>query len=103
MVTDFTGIQYMLDNFSVPVVFDVTHSVQKPGGQGDSSGGNRNYVPALARAGAGLGVTNFFLEVHPDPDNAPSDGPNMLKLEDFEAVVKQIKVVSDAANGWTWL
>ena len=103
LVNDFTGIQYMLDNFSVPVVFDVTHSVQKPGGQGDSSGGNRNYVPALARAGAGLGVTNFFLEVHPDPDNAPSDGPNMLRLEDFEAVVKQIKVVSDAANGWTWL
>ena len=103
LVNDFTGIQYMLDNFSVPVVFDVTHSVQKPGGQGDSSGGNRNYVPALARAGAGLGVTNFFLEVHPDPNNAPSDGPNMLRLEDFEAVVKQIKVVSDAANGWTWL
>ena len=103
LVTDFTGIQYMRDNFPVPVVFDVTHSVQKPGGQGDSSGGNRNYVPALARAGAGLGVTNFFLEVHPDPNNAPSDGPNMLRLEDFEAVVKQIKVVSDAANGWTWL
>ena len=103
LVNDFTGMLYMLDNFSVPVVFDVTHSVQKPGGQGDSSGGNRDYVPALARAGAGLGIRNFFLEVHPDPDNAPSDGPNMLRLEDFEAVVKQIKVVSDAANGWTWL
>ena len=103
LVNDFTGMLYMLNNFSVPVVFDVTHSVQKPGGQGDSSGGNRDYVPALARAGAGLGIRNFFLEVHPDPDNAPSDGPNMLRLEDFEAVVKQIKVVSDAANGWTWL
>ena len=103
LVVDFTGIQYMLDNAGVPVVFDCTHSVQKPGGQGDSSGGNRNYVPPLSQAAAGMGVTNFFLEVHADPDNAPSDGPNMLRLEDFEAVVKQIKVVSDAANGWNWL
>ena len=90
LVTDFTGIQYMRDNFSVPVVFDVTHSVQKPGGQGDSSGGNRDYVPALARAAAGMGVDNFFLEVHPDPDNAPSDGPNMLRLEDFQETVRQL-------------
>ena len=90
LVTDFTGIQYMLDNAGVPVVFDVTHSVQKPGGQGDSSGGNSAYVPPLCRAASALGVSNFFLEVHPDPDNAPSDGPNMLKLEDFENVVKEI-------------
>jgi len=90
LVTDFTGIQYMRDNFPVPVVFDVTHSVQKPGGQGDSSGGNRDYVPALARAAAGMGVDNFFLEVHPDPDNAPSDGPNMLRLEDFAETVRQL-------------
>jgi 2-dehydro-3-deoxyphosphooctonate aldolase (KDO 8-P synthase) len=90
LVTDFTGIQHMLDNAGVPVVFDVTHSVQKPGGQGDSSGGNRTYVPPLCRAASALGVSNFFLEVHPDPDNAPSDGPNMLKLEDFENVVKEI-------------
>ena len=90
LVTDFTGIQYMRDNFPVPVVFDVTHSVQKPGGQGDSSGGNRDYVPALARAAAGMGVDNFFLEVHPDPDNAPSDGPNMLRLEDFQETVRQL-------------
>jgi 2-dehydro-3-deoxyphosphooctonate aldolase (KDO 8-P synthase) len=102
LVTDFTGMQYMLDNAGVPVVFDVTHSVQKPGGQGDSSGGNRDYVPTLASAAAGMGITNFFLEVHPDPDNAPSDGPNMLRLEDFEKVVKQIKVISDAARGWRW-
>ena len=90
LVVDFTGIQYMLDNAGVPVVFDVTHSVQKPGGQGDSSGGNRNYVPGLARAASALGVDNFFLEVHPDPDNAPSDGPNMLRLSDFEKVVRDI-------------
>jgi len=69
---------------------DATHSVQKPGGNGSSSGGNRNYVPGLCRAGSALGVRNFFLEVHADPDNAPSDGPNMLRLEDFESVIKNI-------------
>lgn len=90
LVVDFTGIQYMLDNYRVPVVFDVTHSVQKPGGNGTSSGGNRSYVPGLARAASAIGVTNFFLEVHPDPDNAPSDGPNMVRLEDFEKVVDDI-------------
>ena len=90
LVVDYTGIQYMLDNYNVPIVFDVTHSVQKPGGNGQSSGGNRDYVPGLARAAAALGVSNFFLEVHADPDNAPSDGPNMIKLEDFEGVVRDI-------------
>ena len=70
-------------------VYDVTHSVQQPGGT--STGGNRDYVPGLARAGAALGITSFFLEVHPEPDYAPSDGANMLKLEDFEDVVKDIK------------
>ena len=90
LVVDYTGMQYMLDNFDCPVVFDVTHSVQKPGGNGSSSGGNRAYVPGLARSAAALGITNFFLEVHADPDNAPSDGPNMLRLEDFEEVVDEI-------------
>ena len=80
----------MLDNVDADVVFDVTHSVQKQGGQGDSSGGNRDYVPGLARAASALGISNFFIEVHADPDNAPSDGPNMLRLEDFEQVVKDI-------------
>jgi 2-dehydro-3-deoxyphosphooctonate aldolase (KDO 8-P synthase) len=94
LVVDFTGIDYMLNNFNVPVVFDATHSVQKPGGNGDSSGGNRDYVPGLCRAASALGVTNFFLEVHPDPDNAPSDGPNMLRLDDFESVVKNIVAIS---------
>ena len=100
LVTDFTGIQYMRDNFPVPVVFDVTHSVQKPGGQGDSSGGNRDYVPALARAAAGMGVDNFFLEVHPDPDNAPSDGPNMLRLEDFAETVRQLYHINQTVKGF---
>jgi 2-dehydro-3-deoxyphosphooctonate aldolase (KDO 8-P synthase) len=90
LVVDYTGMQYMLDNFDCPLVFDATHSVQKPGGNGSSSGGNRAYVPGMARSAAALGVTNFFLEVHPDPDNAPSDGPNMLHLKDFEEVVDDI-------------
>jgi len=80
----------MLDNYDSDIVFDVTHSVQKPGGLGDSSGGNRDYVPGLSRAGSALGITSFFLEVHPVPDNSPSDGPNMLRLADFEQVVKDI-------------
>jgi len=90
LVVDFTGIDYMLNNFDVPVVLDATHSVQKPGGLGGSSGGNRNYVPGLCRAGSALGIRNFFLEVHPDPDNAPSDGPNMLRIEDFDKVIGEI-------------
>jgi 2-dehydro-3-deoxyphosphooctonate aldolase (KDO 8-P synthase) len=90
LVVDFTGLQYMLDNYDVPCVFDVTHAVQKPGGNGESSGGNRNYVPGLARAASAMGIHNFFIEVHADPDNAPSDGPNMLKLENFEEVVRDI-------------
>jgi 2-dehydro-3-deoxyphosphooctonate aldolase (KDO 8-P synthase) len=90
LVVDFTGLNYMLDNFDVPIVFDATHSVQKPGGNGTSSGGNRDYVPGLARAASALGISNFFLEVHPNPDEAPSDGPNMVKLTDFEDVVKNI-------------
>jgi 2-dehydro-3-deoxyphosphooctonate aldolase (KDO 8-P synthase) len=99
LVTDFTGMQYMLDNYNVPIVFDATHSVQKPGGNGTSSGGNRAYVPALCRASAALGIRNFFLEVHEDPDNAPSDGPNMLHLTDFEKVVKEIHDYSYTNSG----
>jgi 2-dehydro-3-deoxyphosphooctonate aldolase (KDO 8-P synthase) len=90
LVVDYTGLIYMLDNYDSDIVFDVTHSVQKPGGLGDSSGGNRDYVPGLARAGSALGVTSFFLEVHPMPDDSPSDGPNMLRLDNFEKVVDDL-------------
>ena len=102
LVADFVGLQYMLNNYS-NITFDATHSVQKPGGQGSSSGGDRSYVTGLCNAAAGMGVNNFFLEVHADPDNAPSDGPNMLHLKDFEDTVKQIKVISNAASGYMWL
>jgi len=90
LVVDFTGLQYMLDTYNTPIVYDISHSCQRPGANGDSSDGNRNYIPSLARASSALGITDFFIEVHADPDNAPSDGPNMLKLKDFEQVVKDI-------------
>tara|TARA_R110000851_G_scaffold26086_1_gene74334 strand:+ start:1005 stop:1766 length:762 start_codon:yes stop_codon:yes gene_type:complete len=90
LVVDFTGLLYMLDTYSEPVVLDCTHAVQKPGGLGGSSGGNRDYVPGLARAGSALGISSFFIETHPDPDNAPSDGPNMLCLDDFERTIDEI-------------
>ena len=90
LVVDYSGLDWMLRNLDVPVVYDCTHSAQKPGGQGSSSGGNRDLVPGFARSGAALGISNFFLEVHELPDNAPSDGPNMLRLEDFEGVVRDI-------------
>jgi len=98
LVVDFTGIQFMLENYSVPVVLDATHSVQKPGGAGDRSGGNRDYVPGLCRAASALGVSSFFLEVHDDPDNAPSDGPNMVNLDNFEYVIEQIIEINEVAR-----
>lgn len=92
LVVDFAGIRYILDNYpNVEFVFDATHSVQLPGAGGTSSGGNREYVVSLAKAAAAVGVRNFFMEVHPNPDESPSDGPNMLRLDDFETAVQDIK------------
>lgn len=90
LVVDFTGMDYLLNDLNVDLVFDATHSVQKPGGLGTSSGGDRTLVPGLTRAAAALGVDKYFIEVHDDPDNAPSDGPNMIYLDDFESIVKGI-------------
>ncbi len=103
LVVDFAGLQYMLDTYNTPIVYDISHSCQKPGGNGESSGGNRDYIPGLARASSALGITNFFIEVHKDPDAAPSDGPNMLYLKDFEDVVKQIYHCYRAGNSWHWM
>lgn len=92
LVVDYTGIQFMLDNYTDnDIVMDATHAVQKPGGNGGSSGGNREYVPTIAKAAAAIGVRNFFMETHPDPDAAPSDGPNMVKLANFEELVVQLR------------
>ena len=103
LVVDYTGMQYMRNRFPYPLIFDATHSVQQPGGNGDSSGGNRDYVTGLACAAAGMGITNFFLEVHADPDRAPSDGPNMLKLKDFQTTVKQIALISKTLENAWWI
>jgi 2-dehydro-3-deoxyphosphooctonate aldolase (KDO 8-P synthase) len=76
-----------------PVIFDATHSVQQPGGQGTSSGGDRRYVPVLARAAVAVGVAGLFIETHQDPDNAPSDGPNMVPLKEFEALMRELMAI----------
>ena len=72
------------------MVFDATHSVQQPGGQGGTSGGQREFVPVLARAAASIGVAAIFMETHPDPANAPSDGPNMVPMDEFEDLLNDI-------------
>jgi 2-dehydro-3-deoxyphosphooctonate aldolase (KDO 8-P synthase) len=89
LVSDMRALPIMA-GFGAPVVFDATHSVQQPGGQGDKSGGDRTMVPYLARAAVAAGVACVFMEVHQDPDHAPSDGPNMVKLRDFPALLEQL-------------
>lgn len=92
LVVDLTGVRVM-KGFGVPVIFDATHSVQKPGGNGTSTGGNRQYVEYLAKAAIAVGADGLFMETHPDPDNAKSDGPNMVSLAEMRTLlVKLIKV-----------
>lgn len=92
LVVDMTGLRVMKD-FGVPVIFDATHSVQKPGGNGTSTGGNSQYVEYLAKAAIAVGADGLFMETHPDPDNAKSDGPNMVPLTGMrELLIKLIKV-----------
>ena len=78
-----------------PVVFDGTHSVQQPGGQGDKSGGQREFVEHLSRAAVAVGVAAIFLETHQDPDNAPSDGPNMVPLNKLESLISQLVEIDE--------
>lgn len=92
LVADMRSVAIMR-TFGYPVVFDATHSVQLPGGAGRASSGERQFVPALARAAVGVGVDALFMEVHPDPDRAPSDGPNMLKLADLPALLAQVQAI----------
>ena len=89
LVSDMRALP-ILASFGAPVVFDATHSVQQPGGQGTSSGGERDMVPVLARAAVAIGVAAVFMETHQDPDRAPSDGPNMLKLKDVPALLSEL-------------
>jgi 2-dehydro-3-deoxyphosphooctonate aldolase (KDO 8-P synthase) len=97
LVSDFRALPVMA-RFGAPIVFDATHSVQQPGGQGDSSGGEREMVPYLARAAAAVGCAAVFLETHQDPDHAPSDGPNMLRLTDMPALLDELVALDRIAK-----
>jgi 2-dehydro-3-deoxyphosphooctonate aldolase (KDO 8-P synthase) len=94
LVSDMRALP-ILREIGCPVVFDATHSVQQPGGQGTSSGGQREFVPVLARAAVAVGVDAVFMETHQDPDNAPSDGPNMVPLDQFEALAADLIAYDD--------
>jgi len=90
LVSDMRSLPIMARTTGAPIIFDATHSVQQPGGQGTSSGGEREFVPVLARAAVAVGVAGVFIETHPDPDRAPSDGPNMVPLREFEGLVRAL-------------
>ena len=98
LIVDMTGI-YEMGKFGYPVVFDATHSVQKPGGNKTSTGGNREYVRYLARAAVAVGIDGLFMEVHPDPDNALSDGPNMIALSDVEKLLCELLAIHKVVKG----
>jgi 2-dehydro-3-deoxyphosphooctonate aldolase (KDO 8-P synthase) len=90
LVSDMRALPILARTTGAPVIFDATHSVQQPGGKGASSGGEREFVPVLARAAVAVGVAGVFIETHPDPDRAPSDGPNMVPLREFQGLVKRL-------------
>ena len=97
LVSDFRGLPIMAET-GYPVVFDATHSVQQPGGNGATSGGQRQFVPPLARAAVAVGVDALFIETHEDPDNAPSDGPNMIQIDNLAALLKTLRRVENAVR-----
>jgi 2-dehydro-3-deoxyphosphooctonate aldolase (KDO 8-P synthase) len=92
LVADMRSLPIMAET-GAPVIFDATHSVQQPGGQGTSSGGDRRFVPVLARAAVAVGVAGLFIETHQDPDHAPSDGPNMVPLKGFEGLLAELMAI----------
>jgi 2-dehydro-3-deoxyphosphooctonate aldolase (KDO 8-P synthase) len=98
LVSDMRSLPIMAET-GAPIIFDATHSVQQPGGQGTSSGGDRRYVETLARAAVAVGVAGVFIETHEDPDNAPSDGPNMISLKDLPALVARLMAFDKVAKG----
>lgn len=97
LVVDMRGLVQMRE-FGYPVCFDATHSVQMPGGKGETSGGQREFVPVLAKAAAAVGINALFMEVHTNPENAPSDGPNMLYLKDLEKNLEKILKIREATK-----
>ena len=99
LVSDMRALPIMAETTGAPVIFDATHSVQQPGGQGTTSGGQREFVPVLARAAVAVGVAGVFIETHQDPDTAPSDGPNMVPLRDMESLLRQLVAFDRLAKG----
>lgn len=99
LVSDMRSLPIMARMTGAPVIFDATHSVQQPGGKGASSGGEREFVPVLARAAVAVGVAGVFIETHPDPDRAPSDGPNMVPLREFEGLIRTLMAFDTLAKG----
>ncbi len=97
LVNDFRGLEIMAET-GYPVVFDATHSVQQPGGRGNSSGGERKFVAALARAACAVGVASVFIETHQEPDNAPCDGPNMIDVADLQKLIEQLRVIDELSK-----
>ena len=97
LVNDFKGLDIM-KQFKYPIIFDATHSVQQPGGMGDKSGGQREHIPSLCKAAISIGVAGLFLETHNDPDNAPSDGPNMINIKDVKNLLIKLKKFDDIAK-----
>jgi 2-dehydro-3-deoxyphosphooctonate aldolase (KDO 8-P synthase) len=97
LINDFRGLPIMART-GYPVVYDATHSVQQPGGQGGTSGGQREFAPILARAALAVGVASVFIETHQDPDHAPSDGPNMIPIREMPAVLARLKAFDDLAK-----
>nr|WP_221237110.1 3-deoxy-8-phosphooctulonate synthase [Roseospira goensis] len=98
LVTDMRGLPIMARDTGCPVIFDATHSVQQPGGQGGRSGGQREFAPVLARAAVAVGVAGVFIETHPDPDRAPSDGPNMIALRDLPDILSVLTALDRVAK-----
>ena len=98
LVSDMRSLPILAET-GAPVIFDATHSVQQPGGQGASTGGDRRMVPVLARAAVAVGVAGLFVETHQDPDNAPSDGPNMVPLDQMETLLRKLMAIDEIAKG----
>jgi 2-dehydro-3-deoxyphosphooctonate aldolase (KDO 8-P synthase) len=98
LVSDMRALPILARTTGAPVIFDATHSVQQPGGKGTSSGGEREFVPVLARAAVAVGVAGVFIETHPDPDRAPSDGPNMVPLAGFEGLIRTLMAFDSLAK-----
>ena len=100
LVVDMRSLPIMAQQTGCPVIIDATHSVQQPGGQGTSTGGQREFAPVLARAAVAVGVAGVFIETHENPDKSPSDGPNMIPLNELEGVLETLKAIDRLMKGY---